>query len=511
MPTSKRPVKSPRKVNPSNLKKGKTANGKVAIKAQSARKVFVLDTNVLLSDPESIFKFAANDVCLPIETLEELDKFKTDQTELGAATRRLHRTLDKLFVNGSQTRTEGVILENGGRLFVTINPLDETSPSLKRMKKHFRDMDKMDHRILACALYIQETLPPPVILVTKDVNMRLKARAMGLDSQDYQNEKQAVEETKHAGHQEIDVTEGELSKFYEFGEITLPDTNISQNSYVILVNVSDRSKQAAAKAHNNNLFQKLHIPVGVSPGKDGTFIKPRSFEQAFLMDAILDPNVPLVTVQGRAGTGKTLVTLATALSILKQDGSHYEGITITRPIVSMGKELGFLPGTMEEKMAPWLQPYFDALKFLLPAKVPEKINPSQQGEPGSRKERKQDRHRPELPQQMKPYEHLMKSGLLEIEALQHIRGRSIPNRIFILDEAQQLSKHEIKTIITRMSEGSKLILMGDPDQIDNPYVDSVSNGLVYAAAKLGDQGICSNVKLVKGERSKLAEIASKLL
>jgi PhoH-like ATPase len=500
MSPTKRSVNAPRTVNTKSLKKGKQ---------KSKIKVYVLDTNILVCDPHSIFKFQDNTVCLPIETLEELDNFKTEQTERGAAARSVHRILDKLFENDPKKMAEGVVTEHGGRVMVVINPLDDTSKSLKKMKAHFSDMKKMDHRILACALYVQETMPPPVILVSRDINMRLKAIAMGMEAQDYLNDKKDIVET--GGHEEIEVTESELNRFYSDGEVTLEDTNLPLNTYVILVNKSDPSKKAAARVYANKVFKRTAVAEGVAI-RGGIFLKPRSFEQRFLMDAILDPSISLITVQSKAGCGKTVVSLGTALNVLQTPNSTYHGVTISRPIVSMGKDLGALPGDINDKLRPWLQPYYDALQFLMPVRVTP-IHPSQAGEPGSRKERKQQRHSggESGGVGLKPYEGLIKSGLLEIEALQYIRGRSIPNRIFILDEAQNLTKHEIKTVITRMSEGSKIIIMGDPEQIDNPFVDSISNGLVYAANKLAGESCCAHIKLLKGERSKLAEIGSKLL
>ena len=269
------------------------------------------------------------------------------------------------------------------------------------------------------------------------------------------------------------------------------------------------------------IVRRLRIPDHVqAPG--GIPIRPRNLEQQFFLDALLDDSIALVTCYGKAGTGKTLLSIAGALQQVREENSRYDGVSISRPIVALGKDIGFLPGSLEEKMKPWLQPYYDALEVLIPSKAPKE--PQFAAKKVSKKSKKDSMHfgAPGVvpvasgngagpAALMKPYERLIRSGVVEIEALCFIRGRSIARRFFILDEAQQLTPHEVKTIITRISEGSKIVLIGDPAQIDNPYVDSRSNGLVYCRNKMHGHALAAHVKLTKGERSKLAELAADLL
>ena len=272
-------------------------------------------------------------------------------------------------------------------------------------------------------------------------------------------------------------------------------------------------------------MRRLKLPDFVkAPG--GISIRPRNLEQQFFLDALLDDSIHMLTCFGKAGTGKTLLSIAAALHQTHDDQSRYDGVSISRPVIALGKDIGFLPGTLEEKMKPWLQPYYDALEVLIPSK-PQKEPQFAAKKVSKKKHKKHDErflamNAPQPPHVssggshgslplVKPYERLLKSGLVEIEALAFIRGRSIARRFFILDEAQQLTPHEVKTVITRISEGSKIVLIGDPAQIDNPYVDSRSNGLVYCHNRMKGQAVAAHVKLTKGERSKLAELAADLL
>lgn len=514
--------------------KNKTSRRKA--KPASGIKAFVLDTNVLIHDPECIFQFQENLVFLPVEVLEELDNFKSEQTERGASARRVNRTLDSLFAQDPNKMKDGVELPNGGRLFVIINPHSGSVGQLL-VKSQFPNDTKQDNRILASAMYVSESQPPPVILITKDVNMRLKALSLGMRADDYLTDKKnLVVENKHS---ELLVSPNMLERFHNEGRVTMEHIeNIGINEYLLLVDDTNPNHRVPCRHYGSGEFRKLITPNYLQIPK-GITLKPRSFEQAFLMDAILDPNIPLVTVQGKAGTGKTIVSIGAALALLGRDDSPYDGITISRPVVAMGKDLGALPGGLDEKLRPWLQPYYDALGVLMPTRSNREQAPIQhmqerqehrgQQNQGAgdftRKDRKhfrKDKQRQPYPNAgggnqggpsmaKKPWELLQAAGVLEIEALQYIRGRSIPRRIFILDEAQQLTPHEAKTVITRMSEGSKVIIMGDPAQIDNPYVDSRSNGLVVTQNKLRNQKLAAHVKLLKGERSALAELGATML
>jgi len=499
------------------------------IRVSAKVKTFVLDTNVLLHDPQSIFKFEDNNLAIPVEVLEELDAIKGEQsTERGRNARRVHRILQGLLPD-ARAMHEGVELETGGTLSIIINPYlaepGRRSPAMDRLRAILPDLSKKDNRIIAAALFVQERYPPPTVLVTKDVNVQLKARAVGLESEDYLNDK-VPESDEEASYRELAVTIYELQRFCSEGAFELDSTAarpLYQNEYVLLR--SNEGKTMPARYHGDGIVRRLKLPDFVkAPG--GIPIRARNLEQQFLMDALLDESIHLLTCYGKAGTGKTLLSTACALHQTFDDASRYDGVSISRPVIALGKDIGFLPGSLEEKMKPWLQPYHDALEVLMPSKPPKEPQFVAK-KVAKKKHRKGSDHHAgahSLPAAghaqshahphgvlVKPYERLLKSGLVEIEALAFIRGRSIARRFFILDEAQQLTPHEVKTVITRISEGSKIVLIGDPAQIDNPYVDARSNGLVYCYNRMKGQAIAAHVKLTKGERSKLAELAADLL
>ena len=504
------------------------------IKVSAKVKTFVLDTNVLLHDPQSIFKFEDNNLAIPVEVLEELDAIKGEQsTERGRNARRVHRLLQQLLPD-SRAMHEGIELDNGGTLSIIINPYlvdpSRRSAAMDRLRAILPDLSKKDNRIIAAALFVQEQYPPPTILVTKDVNVQLKARAVGLESEDYLNDKvPAVDD--EASYREINVNIYELQRFCSEGAFEISEeavTPLYLNEYVLLR--SDEGKTMPARYYGDRVVRRLKLPDFVkAPG--GIPIRARNLEQQFFMDALLDDTVAMLTCFGKAGTGKTLLSTACALHLIHDDHSRYDGLSISRPVIALGKDIGYLPGSLEEKMRPWLQPYHDALEVLIPSKPPR--DPQFASKKVSKKKHKKrdEQYLAAMSSRqpahvshnggngngnssgtlVKPYERLLKSGLVEIEALAFIRGRSIARRFFILDEAQQLTPHEVKTVITRISEGSKIVLIGDPAQIDNPYVDSRSNGLVYCHDRMKGQAIAAHVKLTKGERSKLAELAADLL
>lgn len=485
-------------------------------------KTYVLDTNVLLHDPRSIFRFEDNNLAIPVEVLEELDAIKGEQsTERGRNARRVHRFLQELFPD-SRSMLEGVRLPTGGTLCIIINRyLQENnfgSPAMQRLRAILPDLTKKDNRILAAALFVQETFPPPTILVTKDVNVQLKARAVGLLSEDYRNDK-VPEEVEDEDYRRLAVSVYELQRFASEEELQIEmpaERPLYINEYVLLE--TPEGKTMPARHFGEGLLRRLRIPESVkAPG--GIPIRARNLEQQFFMDALLDDSLSLVTCFGKAGTGKTILSTVCALHQIKEDDGRYDGLSISRPVIALGKDIGFLPGTMEEKMRPWLQPYHDALEVLIPSKPPR--DPQFVGKKASKKKRGEESavaiaasfnsSAPAANSPIKPYERLLRSGMVEIEALCFIRGRSIARRFFILDEAQQLTPHEVKTVITRISEGSKIVLIGDPAQIDNPYVDSRSNGLVYCFNRMRGQHLAAHVRLNKGERSPLAELAADLL
>ena len=508
------------------MEKTITADPQSSRKSVSIRaKTYVLDTNVLLHDPQSIFKFEENNLAIPVEVLEELDAIKGEQsTERGRNARRVHRLLQELLPD-SRSMHEGVKLENGGTLSVIINRYlvenNWSSPAMQRLRAVLSDFTKKDNRIIASALFVQETFPPPTILVTKDVNVQLKARAVGLEAQDYLNDK-VPEAPDTDSYPTLNLDVYEMQRFCSEGQLELDEDiagKLYLNEYVLLM--TPEGKTMPGRYFGQGAVRRLRFPEFVkAPG--GIPIRPRNLEQQFFLDALMDDSISLITCFGKAGTGKTLLSTAAALHQTTDDASRYDGLSISRPVIALGKDIGFLPGTLEEKMKPWLQPYHDALEVLMPSKAP-KEQQFVAKKVGKKKKKHDDvmamMSSPQpsyggggngLPP-MKPYERLIRSGVLEIEALAFIRGRSIARRFFILDEAQQLTPHEVKTVITRISEGSKIVLIGDPAQIDNPYVDARSNGLVYCHNRMKGQSLHAHVKLAKGERSRLAELAADLL
>jgi len=462
-------------------------------------KNYVLDTNVLLHDPASLERFKENHLCIPVDVLAELDKFKAEQTERGANARRVHRRLTEMF-SSAEVVTQGVTNEFGGTVRLVIyDPAScpQNSDILDRFHRIFPDKERVDHRILAASLLLMQNNSAPVVLVTKDINMQLKARAVGINCQDYLNDKVDVREVSNYEVRRIDVDSNEMQRFASSGDIQLDEeraTGVVVNEYVLLG--ASEKQTMPGRYLGNGEFARLNIPESLKI-PDGQSLRPLNLGQRCLIDALLNPDISLVTCYGHAGTGKTLVAVAAGLH--EMFNRKYNGITVSRPVVSMGDQLGFLPGSLDEKMRPWLQPIHDALDLLMQPK--ELLGPK----------RKKAKSSPAAGPVKKPYEALVEQGVIEIEALCYIRGRSIPNRFFILDEAQQLTPQEAKTIVTRMSQDSKLVLVGDPAQIDNPYVDSRSNGLVYTRNRLKGQPFVAHVALNRGERSELAEAGANLM
>jgi PhoH-like ATPase len=500
-PASTAPVKANSRSDSKAKSKSK------ATRASSVAKTFVVDTNVLLHDPACLQRFEDNHVAIPVDVLSELDRFKGEPSERGANAREVHRTLSAVFSQQGAAITEGVPTLGGGSVRLAVYDASESkSPTLQRFRRLFPDTDKIDHRILACALSLSENASGPVILITKDLNMQLKARAIGLICEDYLHDKVEVRDVANLDLLRFDISPHELQRFASSGVLELPADrlpSLEDNEYVLL-SAGDR-QTIPARFRTRGGFQRLHLPEALRIHQ-GRSIKPMNLGQQCFLDALLDPEITLVTCYGQAGTGKTLLAVAAALT---QVFDHtYNGLTISRPIVAMGQTVGFLPGSLQDKMRPWLQPVYDALDLLMRPIV------NTQGP-----QRKKNKHQaPNEPQQngvsgqpTTPYDGLIQQGILEIEALCYIRGRSIPDRFFVLDEAQQLTPLEAKTVVTRMSRGSKLVLIGDPAQIDNPYVDSRSNGLVYTRQRMRGQPFAAHVPLLKGERSPLAEAGARLL
>ncbi len=490
-------------------------------------KHFVLDTNVLIHDPQSIFHFEDNTVWVPVEVLEELDRFKSESTTRGANAREVHRRLSERFRTTQQMR-DGVKLDNGGHLRVFINPaikhvgkewqLLAESPRFGQVQTLFPDLESTDNRILASAAYLADTQAAGAILVTKDLNMQLKARALGLDAQDYRTDR--VEDNdirrtqKRSGHEEyeaIDIPGHTLQAFASQEQIVLPEMKkgLLPNQYVLLRNEEEPTHGVPARHIGDGEFHRLRNDRIFI--RDGRTLQAANLGQRFFLDALYDPSLTLITVYGKAGTGKTLLSVGAALEQVQC--GDYEKMLITRVIMPTGRDIGFLPGRMEEKMQPWVQPAYDALEQLLgkprkPEHFANKKHSARKTPPSAATGRAADTH---TPGKMRPYEPLLQSGQLEIEAIAHIRGRSIPKAIFIVDEAQQLTPHEAKTLVTRMGKGSKIILIGDLAQIDNPYVDAHTNGLVFTRNRLQGQPFMAHINLFKGERSEMAEVAANLM
>jgi len=502
-------LESPRPFTPAKSPLSRVSRRARAV-APVGVKNFVLDTNVLLHDPFSFQRFEDNHVWIPVEVLAELDKFKNEQSERGANARAVHRAFSRIF-SGHEGKaiTQGVRMEGGGTLRLAVFDLAEkASAALNRFRHIFSDTERVDHRILANVLLIQEAQEIPTVLVTKDLNMHLKALAVGLRCEDYLNDKVEARDVESYELRCVDVHPHEMQRFASSGELEVEDARLAGvviNEYVLL-RAGERKTMPARLFSGGRLKRllvpdALHIPRGID-------LRPVNLGQQCLLDALLDPAIALVTCYGPAGTGKTLLAVGAGLhSVFSK---HYNGLTVSRPVIAMGDTLGFLPGSLEEKMRPWLQPIYDALEVLMPP-------PGFSADHGGHKRaKKHEKHMVlDMPQHMpvvrKPYEHLIEQGIVEIEALCYIRGRSIPRRFFVLDEAQQLTPLEAKTVVTRMSRGSKLVMVGDPGQIDNPYVDSRSNGLVYTRNRLKGQEISAHVSLNKGERSAIAELGAKLM
>ena len=489
------------------------------------RKHFVLDTNVLIHDPQSMFQFEENAVWVPVEVLEELDRFKSESTTRGANAREVHRTLGARFGTTAQMR-DGVTLENGGRLRVFINPgikhvgkewqITADSPRSRQVQTLFPALESTDNRILASAAYLADTEAAGTILVTKDLNMQLKARALGIEAQDYRTDRVEdgdIRRTQRRSGEEdyetIDLPGYTLQAFTSQERITLPDTpGLVPNQYVLLRNEEEPTHGVPARHLGGGEFLRLRNDRIVI--RDGRTLQAANLGQRFLLDALYDPALTLITVYGKAGTGKTLLSVGAALEQVQR--GDYEKMLITRVIMPTGRDIGFLPGRMEEKMQPWVQPAYDALEQLLgKPRRPEHFDSKKQSARKSASPAYGAGNGSAGGKIARPYEPLMQAGLLEIEAIAHIRGRSIPRAIFIVDEAQQLTPHEAKTLVTRMGKGSKIILIGDLAQIDNPYVDAHTNGLVFTRNRLQGQSFMAHINLFKGERSEMAEVASNLM
>jgi PhoH-like ATPase len=434
-------------------------------------KNYILDTNVLLHDPNSLLAFKGNTVLIPIEVIEEIDRFKRESSELGQNARNVSRTLDGLRAKGHLNK--GVKLENGGTLRIIFHDRNGNA------SEPF-GANTVDSRIVSLSMAVHKAEPKvPTILVTKDINLRIKADTVGLPAEDYESDRVLLTDL-YTGMFELTVPAEKMSKFRIEGELDLDGFGkYFPNEYCTLIEDINPKRTALTKVDPTGT--KL---VPILDCREGIWgIKPRNREQHFAFDALLDDRVKLVTLMGKAGTGKTLMAMAAGLKRTVLD-REFRRLVVARPTVSMGRELGFLPGSLEEKLNPWMQPIHDALELLSDLNM------------GSDHRRSTD---------------LMRSGTIVVEALSYIRGRSIAHQFMVIDEAQNLTPLEVKTIITRVGTGTKIIFTGDPYQIDNPYIDSSSNGFNYIISKFRPQAIAAHIELQKGERSELAELAANIL
>ena len=430
-----------------------------------AKKTYVLDTNVYLTDAESILSFSNNDILIPLKVLDEIDKHKKRQDTVGVQARSTIRKLDQLRSKGNLSK--GTRLEKGKGIIRVrgYNPLCLPDDL---------DLEDSDNQIIATALSeMEENKLRKVIVVSRDINMRVKCDALGILTEDYQVEQVvATSDQLYSGMQEILVDDQVVDNFYEDKPVFLESiSNLCPNQFVMLISNSSQKKTALARFINKETKLKK------VPNITAWDTKARNKEQQFALNLLMDPEVPVVSLIGKAGSGKTLLALAAGLEQTLGQDKRYKKVVVTKPVEPVGKDIGFLPGTLEEKMLPWLAPIQDNLQFLM-------------GDDKMTLGMYQDQ------------------GQIEIEAMTFIRGRSISNAFIVIDEVQNMTQHEIKTVLTRVGEGTKIVLTGDIEQIDNVYIDATNNGLSYVVERLKNETITGHITLLKGERSKVATIAA---
>jgi PhoH-like ATPase len=437
------------------------------------KRTVILDTNVLLHDPLSLYAFPGARLVIPITVISEIDKFKKGVTEVSRNAREASRQIDELRREGNLT--QGVPMPEGGTLTVAgagqkvVFP-DGLSPHVP------------DDNILAIGLQHSAARGWPKLFVTMDVNMRIKAGAYGLEATGYEDRRVQTDDL-FQGYHLIQVPAGWVDEFFATGHLDMEENSgLHPNEGVVLQDAERHERTALGIFHPQP--SRLHL---LKVDDSGLGIRPRNLGQHFALHFLMDERIQLVTLAGRAGTGKTLLALAAGLKQVMSEDSPYRRMVVSRPVFPMGKELGFLPGSLEEKLSPWMTPIHDNLEQLL-----DLMAAGKKGQKSSESK-------------------LRQSGVLEVEPLSYIRGRSLPRQYFIVDEAQNLTPHEVKTIITRAGHGTKVVLTGDPEQIDNPYVDAMSNGLSYVIDRFRDQTLSAHATLSKGERSKLAGLAAELL
>ncbi|HNY26727.1 MAG TPA: PhoH family protein [Candidatus Sumerlaeota bacterium] len=456
------------------------------------KKNFVFDTNVLLTDPHALYKFGDNNVVVPITVIEELDNFKHDNNTLGRNAREVTRIIDSHRGHGNLSK--GVLLEGGGTLRVLTNLGQEPPLPFPTLNK------TADGLILASALTLKKKEDLPVILVTRDTNLRLRADAVGLSSETYKEEVTVQIEELYSGHARIEVTTDQIYTLRTQGVYTPQGQTLAPNQCVTFVDPADPDNVILGRYHAD---EGLVRTLSDASRSDVWGIQARNTEQRHTLDLLLDDSIRLVTLVGKAGTGKTL--LAIAAGVQKALGEHvFRKLVVARPIVPLGKDLGYLPGAMGDKLQPWMEPVYDNLELILLAKE-NYVHEESQEVGADKKKRSKRATTDEIVRRFKA------SGILDVQPLTYIRGRSLPHQYLIIDEAQNLTHHEVKTIITRAGEGTKIVLTGDPYQIDNPFLDSSTSGLTIAVERFKGQSLAGHMTLFRGERSPLAELASDIL
>jgi PhoH-like ATPase len=445
---------------------------KVGTSSSTKRKKIVVDTNVILFDALALLKFGDADIHIPISVIEEIDRFKRDQGENGRNARQFSRFIDVLRSKGSLA--QGVPLDNSESIVFVNSDLVMTALPQEL------DLAKADNRILMTAIGLQKQHPRhKVELVTKDINLRIKADVYGIPARDYEpNNANGNQESLYEGYQEVELTPEQIDQFYRSKKLEYTATKLLANQYVIMKDKSNPNHSAIGRFS----FQDQALVPLNSPDHSIWGIHGRNVEQSFALDCLLNDEILFVSLVGKAGTGKTMLAIAAGLHKTLEE-SKFQRLLVSRPIFPMGRDIGFLPGDIEQKLNPWMQPIFDNVEFLMGA----------------------DKKAAGRAQE------LINQGMLNIEPLTYIRGRSIPKQYLIVDEAQNLTPHEIKTIVTRAGSGTKVVLTGDIYQIDNPYVDSANSGLTYAVERFKGHPIAAHVTLTKGERSELAELAANIL
>ena len=439
--------------------------------ADSKRKTFIVDTNVLLHSSISLMAFKDNKVVIPMIVLEELDRFKTANNELGANAREVTRALDKLRAKGSLR--DGVPTPQGGTIQVVLgyDQLDGMLPGVS------------DNHILGCAQMLRRQ-GEHVIFVSKDINARIKADALGIPCEDFKNQKVNIDEL-YTGYTTVDVTAATMEKFAAKdviparGLVNEEEAPLSHNQFVLIRDKKDPEQCLLTQYRSDDRMLRA---LRDEPPQLFS-VSPRSPEQRMAFELLLNDDIKLVTLVGRAGTGKTLLALACGLSKVVHD-EKYKKLLVSRPIMPLGQDIGYLPGSKDDKLSHWMGPIFDNLHFLL-----------------AHEERDPD----------EVVKRLIEEESITLEALTYIRGRSISKQFVIVDEAQNLTPHEIKTIISRIGRDTKIVLTGDPHQIDNPYLDANSNGLTYVVERLRGSTLAGHITLTKSERSELAGVAADLL